>query len=281
MKKAILAVSFGSSHRDTLKNTIEKIEDKMKSEFKDYEVRRAFTAHMIIKKLKERDGLYIDNIEEALEKLSSEGFEEVIVQPLHVIPGEEYDYIKLVVERFEKKEAFKKLLLGRPALFFQGDGEVVPDDYKIFIDSIEEIIPKDKAVVFMGHGTFHIANAFYGCLQNVLKDCGKENTYIGTIENYPTLDTVIKNLKKDNVKDIILAPLLLVCGDHAKNDMAGDEEDSWKNILENQGFNVAIYLHGLGEIEKFQDIYINHAKDAVEEKYKDVGKTKKGRKYRK
>lgn len=277
MKKAVLAVSFGTSHRDTLKLTIEKIENKIQEEFKDYEVVRAFTAHKIIKKLKERDNLFIDNIEEALEKLKNQVYEEVIVQPLHIIPGEEYDYIKSVVKRYEESEAFEKLSLGRPALFFQGDGEGVPDDYKIFIDAIEEIIPKDKAIVFMGHGTFHLANAFYGCLQSVLRDCEKENVYIGTVENYPTLDNVINKLKKDKVKDVILAPLLLVCGDHAKNDMAGDEEDSWKSILTSNGFNVEIHLHGLGEIEKFQDIYINHVKDAIDEKYKGVGKTKKGK----
>lgn len=279
MKKAILVVSFGTTHKDTLELTIEKIEKRIKRTFPKYEMRRAFTAHMIIKILKDRDGIVTDTPEEALEKLKLEGFEEVIVQPLHIIPGAEFDYIKLVVDEYKRKGVFKKISLGRPALYFQEVEEELPDDYKIFVEAVDEVIPKDKAVVFMGHGSSHPANACYGCLQSVLLDLDKEKIYIGTVEGYPTIETIIRRLKKDNVKEVVLVPLMLVAGDHAKNDMASDEEDSWKCILESNGINSEVYLHGLGEIEKFQDIYLNHIKDVIEDKYINLGETRKGRRY--
>ena len=139
-KKAILAVSFGTTHKDTMEKTINKIEDRIREEFSDYEVRRAFTAHIVLKVLRTRDGIIENNPEEALEKLKHEGYEEVIVQPLHIIPGEEYDYIKHVVDNFRRDGVFKKILLGRPALYFKGE-QNLPDDYGIFVDSIKEIAP--------------------------------------------------------------------------------------------------------------------------------------------
>ena len=275
MKKAILVVSFGTTYKETLKLTIEKIEDKIRDTFKEYEIRRAFTAHMIIKKLKNRDGIIIDTPKEALEKLKAEGFEEIIVQPLHLIPGEEYDYVRYVVQSFENEGCFKRISLGRPALYFQGIEEHIPDDYSIFVDSILELIPDDKKVVFMGHGSTHYSNACYGALQSMLRDIGKNNVYIGTVEGYPTVETVIAALKKDEVKEVNLMPLMLVAGDHAQNDMASEEEDSWKTLLENEGIKVNIHMHGLGELPKFQDIYVQHTKDAMEETYKGIGQTKK------
>jgi sirohydrochlorin cobaltochelatase len=276
MKKAILVVSFGTTHEDTRKVTIERIEERVRETFKDYEVRRAFTAHMIIKILKERDGILEDTPEEALDKLMKDGYTEVIVQPLHLIPGEEYDYVKAVVQSYKNKKAFKKLSLGRPALYYKGEEAGRPDDYGVLVEAIKATVPKDKAVVYMGHGTIHPANACYPCLQSVMEDHGFEQVYIGTVEGYPTLLDVIRRLKKDEVKEVTLMPLMLVAGDHAKNDMASDEEDSWKTILEEQDIKVNIHLHGLGEISKFQEIYLNHIRDVIENKYKGLGKTKKG-----
>jgi sirohydrochlorin cobaltochelatase len=275
MKKAILVVSFGTTYKDTRELTIERIEERVRETFKDYEVRRAFTAHIIIKILKERDGIIEFTPEEALDKLIEEGYSEVIVQPLHLIPGAEYDYVKAVVHRFKNKKAFEKLTLGRPALFYKGEEEGRPDDYGILVDAIEGTIPKDKAVVYMGHGTIHHANACYPCLQSVIDDHGYEKVYVGTVEGYPTLQDIIRRLNKDEIKEVTLMPLMLVAGDHAKNDMASDEEDSWKTVLQNQGIKVNIYLHGLGEITKFQDIYLDHIRDVIENRYEGLGKTKK------
>ncbi|MBK5242647.1 sirohydrochlorin cobaltochelatase [Clostridium sp.] len=275
MKSAILVVSFGTTYADTRKLTIERIEERVSETFSDYDVRTAFTSHMIIKVLKERDGITCDTPEEALDKLMKEGYAEVIVQPLHLIPGVEYDYVKGVVHRFKNKEAFNKIELGRPALYYKGEEEGRPDDYGILVDSIDQIIPRDKAVVFMGHGTIHYANACYLCLQSVFNDHGYENVYLGTVEGYPTLQDVIRKLKKDKIKEITLMPLMLVAGDHAKNDMASDEKDSWKMVLRDNGFKVNIYLHGLGEIPKFQEIYLEHIRDVIEDRYEGLGKTKK------
>ncbi len=242
MKKAILIVSFGTTYKDSRKLTIDEIENKIKENFKEYEIRKTFTSHMIIKKLKERDGIFIDTPEEAMEKLKKEGFEEVIVQPLHIIPGEEYDYIENVVQKYIKEKAFLKLAIGRPALYYKCSDVI--DDYAIMADVLRKQLPEDMAVVLMGHGTKHVANAAYSCFQLVLKDKGFNNVYVGTVEGYPTLNEVIGNLENDEVKEVMLMPLMVTAGDHAINDMSGENEDSWKNILENRGFKVHIYLHG-------------------------------------
>ena len=274
MKKAILVVSFGTSYKDTLKLTIEKIEDEIRERFKDYYVMRAFTAHRIIKKIKNRDEIVIPTPEEALEQLYKEGYEEVIVQPLHIIPGEEFQYIRLVVDKFKASNKFKSIKVGRPALHFQG-GEETPNDYEIFVDAIKEIIPKDKPMVFMGHGSNHPANSSFVALQSVFTYLNYNNVYVGTVEGYPTIDMIVEILKREDISYVKLAPLMLVAGDHATNDMASDEEDSWKTILEEAGIKVDIYLHGLGEIEKFRQIYINHVQDVIDNKYLHLGDTKK------
>ncbi|WP_455793639.1 sirohydrochlorin cobaltochelatase [Clostridium butyricum] len=275
MKKAILVVSFGTSHVDALKNSIEKIEIKIKNEFKEYDVFRAFTAHMIIKKLKERDGLNILKPEEALEKLKLQGYEEVIIQPLHIIPGEEFDYIKGIAERHNQD--FKTIKVGRPIFFYQGIEEV-PQDYTLFIESIKEIIENEESVVLFGHGTAHASNAVYGMLQTVLEDEGYENVFVATVEGYPSIESALRRMKKKSIKKTKLVPLLLVAGDHAKNDMASNEDDSLKSILQREGIEVSLHLHGLGEVDKFDELYINRIYDTIEDRYSNLGKTKKLRK---
>ncbi|MEW8955068.1 sirohydrochlorin cobaltochelatase [Clostridium sp.] len=273
MKKGILVVSFGTSYMDALKNSIENIENKIKESFKDYEIKRAFTSHKIIKKIKNRDNIHINTPEEALEEMKKEGYEEIIVQPLHIIPGEEYDYVLKVVNSF--KEDFKYIEVGRPVFFYEGIEEL-PKDYHIFIDSIESILPKEGGTVLFGHGTAHSANAVYGCIQCVLQDRDYDNVFVGTVEGYPGFNEVLKRIKKQNLKEVTLIPLMVVCGDHAINDMASDEEDSWKSMLEAEGIKVKTYLHGLGEISAFGDIYVNHIKDVMDGTIMSYGKTKKG-----
>jgi sirohydrochlorin cobaltochelatase len=272
MKKAILVVSFGTSHIEALKNSIEKIENKIKEEFKEYEVFRAFTAHRIIKKLNERDNLNILTPEEAFMDLKDKGFEEVIVQPLHLIPGEEFDYIKGIVER--NKENFKELKLGRPIFFYQGMNGL-PEDYSMFIDSINDLFQGEESVILFGHGTEHPSNAVYGMLQTVLIDEDYENIFVATVEGYPTIENVVKKLKKKGIKKAKLVPLLLVCGDHVKNDMASDKEDSLKSKLQKEGIEVTLHMHGLGEFDNFQELYINRIYDSIENKYINAGRTKK------
>lgn len=276
MKKAILVVSFGTTHEDTRKVTIDAIEEKIKHTFVDYDMRRAFTSHIILKVLKNRDNIHVDTPEEALEKLKNEGYNEVIVQPLHVIPGVEFDYINNVVNRYKEDKVFKNIMVGRPLICFKGEEEGVPDDYSVMVEALSKQLPKRDIVILMGHGTNHIANAVYCCFESVLRDRGFKNVHVATVEGYPTLDRVIPNVIAEGVKEVTLMPLMLVAGDHAKNDMAGKDEDSWKSILEAEGFKVKIYLHGLGENTDVQDIYIQHIKEVINENFKNVGKTHKG-----
>ena len=272
MKKAILVVSFGTSHLDALENSIEKIENRIRDEFKDYEVFRAFTAHMIIKKLKERDNIEILKPEEALEDLKNKGFEEVIIQPLHIIPGEEYSYIRGMARRH--KDDFKTIKLGRPIFFYQGVEEV-PQDYSEFIESMKEVLDDEESVILFGHGSAHSSNAVYGMLQTVLEDEGYDNIFVATVEGYPTIETCIRRMKKKGVKNTKLVPLLVVAGDHAKNDMASDEEDSMKSILKREGIESTVYLHGLGEVDKFVQLYVNRIHDIIDGTYDELGRTKK------
>ncbi|WP_099192754.1 sirohydrochlorin cobaltochelatase [Tepidibacter mesophilus] len=255
-KKAVLVMSFGTSYADTRKVTIEATEQKIDKAFPNYEMRRAFTSNMIIKKLKERDNIEVDNPSQALEKLKQDGFSEVIVQPLHVMNGFEYDDLAKVVSQYEG--IFDKIKMGTPLL-------TSIQDYKDLVEALKTQIEEPKhneVVVFMGHGTHHYSNSTYACLDYMLEDMGV-NAYVGTVEGYPEIDSVIKKLKKNNIEKVILMPLMLVAGDHANNDMAGDEEDSWKSILKKEGFVVETYLHGLGENKKVQDMYVNHAKEAM------------------
>ena len=259
-EKGILVVSFGTSYPETRKLTIEACEKRIEKAFPNYEVRRAFTSHMIIKKLKERDGIIIDKTEEALGKMKDSGFSVVIVQPLHIIPGEEY-HEKVLKNVLKFKDDFEKLTVGRPILFDE-------EDYKKSIEALKGQLPdlgKGEAVLFMGHGSHHSGNSAYKRLQGMIDKLGL-SVYIGTVEGSPLLNDIIPRLKKDNIKKVTLMPLMLVAGDHATNDMAGDEDDSWNTILKKHGFKVDLYLHGLGENSAFQDIYVQHVKDAIERK---------------
>lgn len=256
-KKAILAVSFGTSYADTRALTIEATEKRLQEEFADYHVERAFTAQMIIDILKDRDKIEVFNVKEALEHLKSEKYSEVIIQPLHIMNGAEYDDV--VAEAKEYEGSFDKLVIGKPLL-------TSTEDYKEAVKAIKGQLPELKegeGVVLMGHGTHHFANATYAAMEYALHDEGEKNVFVGTVEGYPVVEDVIERLKENNIKKVTLMPLMLVAGDHASNDMAGDEDDSWKTILKKEGFEVEIYLHGLGENKGIQDIYLRHADEAI------------------
>ena len=273
MKKAILVVSFGTIYLDTLEKTIEKAERQIRDQFSEYDIYRAFTSHMIIKKLKEKYEIFVDTPEEMLEKLYEDGYEEVIMQPLHMIPGEEFIYINKIAELF--KEKFEVLKVGRPIFYYQGIEEL-PQDYSLFIEATKELYEENSAVVLMGHGTAHPANSVYGCLQAVFEDEGYENVFVTTVEGYPNFENVIRRLKRKNISEVTIAPLMVVAGDHARNDMASDDEDSLKSMLEAEGIKVDVHLKGLGENEKFNELYINRIDDLINNRYVGAGQTKKG-----
>lgn len=257
MKKAVLVVSFGTSYKETREKTIEVCERKIKEAFEGYDFFRAFTSNMIIRKLKNRDNIHIENPIEALDRLHKEGYEEVIVQTLHIICGEEYTKLKEQISEYSNK--FEKITLGRPLL-----SQI--DDYKETVEALKLQIPKledNEAIVFMGHGTEHEAHSAYPALDYMLK---QENlkAYVGTVEGYPEIEEVIVNLKKDKISKVRLMPFMLVAGDHAINDMAGDDDDSWNTILNKSGFETKIHLKGLGENESIQNKFVKHALDCVE-----------------
>ncbi len=253
MKNGILVVSFGTTYEEARKLCIESIENKIRNEFKDFEVRRAFTSNMVIKKLKERDNLYIDTVEEALEKFEKEGFEEVYIQSLHIIPGHEYEKIAIQVDKYNEKNSFNVLKLSQPLLYNN-------DDYYRVIEVLDKEIStlnKNKGLILMGHGTDHKANECYRIFEERLRNKGFENVYMGTVEGYQPIDEIIPLLKKNEIKKVKLQPFMLVAGDHVLNDMVGDEH-SWKAKLEEEGFEVEAEIKGLGEKAKFQEIFINN-----------------------
>lgn len=254
MKQAILAVSFGTSHPDTLEKTIAAIEESLAEAFPERTLRRAFTSGMIIKKLKARDGLTVDTVDQALTRLAREGYTDVVVQPTHIINGDEYDKLRTLAAPFEA--SFQHLTFGAPLL-------TCMEDYRAAAQALEEILPaprENQAVVLMGHGTTHHANAAYALLQYVLWDRGRRDVLIGTVEGYPGLDEVLRRLEElDGVQEIYMAPLMVVAGDHAKNDMAGTEPDSWRSRLEDRGYSVGCSLRGLGEFKAIQKMFARHA----------------------
>jgi sirohydrochlorin cobaltochelatase len=256
MKKAILVVSFGTSFEETRLKTIDQCENKIKEALKGYDFFRAYTSSMIIRKLAKRDRIHIDTPREALHKLYELGYDEVIVQSLHIICGDEYDKLREHLADFEGK--FSKLTLGRPLL-------TTIEDYKEAVTaSLKELplLKEDEAIVFMGHGTTHPVLSAYCALEYAFRE-QKIRAYVGTVEGYPTLDNVIMKLKEDLIKAVYLMPFMLVAGDHAINDMASDEEDSWKTCLTKEGIGVQIILKGLGENPFIQKLFVDHALDCI------------------
>lgn len=272
MKKAILVVSFGTSYLEPLKNSIENVENKIRNQFKDYDVHRAFTSHMIIKKLEIVHGLIVEKPEELLERLYIGGYEEIIIQPLHIIPGEEFSYIKNIEVYF--KDKFKSIKVGRPIFYYQGI-EGLPEDYSLFIKSIKGIIEGEEAVVMMGHGTVHPSNAVYGALQSVLNDEGYKNVFVGTVKGYPNFTSVLNKIKKRGIKKVLLMPLMLVAGNHAINDMTSEKDNSWKSMLEAEGIEVKLWTKGLGEVDEFAQLYIDRVDDLINNRYIETGEIKK------
>lgn len=266
-KKAILVVSFGSTYEETVKKSIESTESKIRTAFPGYDVFRAFTSRMVIRRLSER-GIQVDTEKQAIERLQAAGYREIYVQPLHIVAGEEYDKIKKIVVEYAhaKEKAFERIDIGRPLLFYMGQEER-PDDYLTVIDAVKSQLAKlekDQAVIFMGHGGVHPANAAYAALQMKLEQAGFEQAYVYTVEGFPSLDSVLEKLQKQQVRKVALMPFMLVAGDHAQNDMAGDEPDSAKSQLLAAGFDVEAHLCGLGENAAIQDIYVQHLKDAMQ-----------------
>lgn len=253
-KKAILAVSFGTSHNDTRKITIDAIEQDMQAAFPDYALYRAWTSKMIIKKVNARDGVHICNVKEAMEKMLQDGITDVLVQPTHIINGIENDLMKEDALAFQ--EQFHSISFGDPLLTSEQDNLAVIDA----ITSEFKTLTKDEVLVLMGHGTTHYANAIYAALDYTFKDKGYSNIFLGTVEAYPTMESLLKMVHAYQPKKVVLAPFMIVAGDHAKNDMASDEPDSWYSQFKAAGYDVEPVLKGLGEYTGIRKLFIEHLK---------------------
>lgn len=258
-EQAILVVSFGTSYDDSRDITIGAIEEAISSAFPDYQVRRAFTSQIIIDKLAEEEGLEIDNVTEALDRAVEDGITTLVVQPTHLMDGLEYNDVVNEVAAYA--DSFEKVVMGEPLL-------TSDEDYDAVIAAITEATSEyddgETAICFMGHGTEAESNQVYAALQDKLAEQGYENYYVGTVEAEPTLEDVLAAVGQGDYTKAVLAPLMVVAGDHANNDMAGDEEGSWKTEFEGAGYEVQCLLQGLGQLEAIQDIYVAHTQAAVD-----------------
>ncbi len=251
-KKGILAVSFGTSHADTRRVTIDAIEKEMQDAFPDYPLYRAWTSQMIIKKVKQRDHLIIHTVKEALEQMKQDGITDVLVQPTHVINGIENDRMKEDALCFQN--SFCSISFGDPLLTSEQDNLAV---IKAVADEFSSL-KKEEALVLMGHGTPHFSNTVYAALDYTFKDKGYPNIFIGTVEAYPSMETLLKMIDAYHPSKIYLAPFMIVAGDHAKNDMAGEDPESWYSQFYALGYEVVPVIKGLGEYPSIRRLLVEH-----------------------
>ena len=277
----LLVVSFGTSFNDSRAEDIKGIEDKLQEAYPDWSVRRAFTAQIIINHVEARDDEVIDNMQQALDRAVDNGVKNLVVQPTHLMHGAEYDEMTEAIDGY--KDKFESVAIAEPMLGEVGeDATVINDDKKAVAqaitdeackeagyDSMEAAAEDGTAFVFMGHGTSHTANVTYDQMQSQMDDLGLTNAFIGTVEGKPEdteCQAVIAKVKDAGFKKVVLRPLMVVAGDHANNDMAGDDDDSWKSQFNASGAfdSVDCQIAGLGRIEAVEDLYVEHTKAAID-----------------
>ena len=254
----LLVVSFGTSFNDSRRETIGAIENALAEAFPDWSVRRAFTSQIIIDHVKSRDGETIDNVGEALDRAVANGVKRLVVQPTHLMDG--FEYNDLVDELARYADSFDHVAVGEPLLTSDGDFHAVA---AAIADATKQYDDGETAIVFMGHGTEAASNGVYEKMQSVLDAKGLAHYYIGTVEAEPSLDDVLAAVKAGGYRRVVLRPLMVVAGDHANNDMAGEDEDSWKSAFEAAGYEVACVLEGLGGVEAIRQLYAAHARAAM------------------
>ena len=255
----LLVLSFGTSFNDSRRLTIGAIEDQLEKSFPDYSVRRGFTANIVIDHVAKRDGEKIDDIDESLKRAVDNGVKNLVVQPTHLMNGLEYEELKGDIAQYS--DAFDKIAIGQPLLSSDDDFSRVEN---AIVDWTKDYDDGETAIVFMGHGTSADSNGLYQKMQDLLTKDGHTNYFVGTVEATPSLDDVMAAVKKGNYKRVVLEPLMVVAGDHANNDMAGDDKDSWKSQFEAAGYQVECLLRGLGENETIRQIYVEHAQAAID-----------------
>ncbi len=277
----LLVVSFGTSYNDSRVADIKGIEDALQEAYPDWSVRRAFTAQIIINHVQARDGEVIDNMQQALDRAVENGVKNLVVQPTHLMHGAEYDEMMEVLDSYNDK--FESISVAEPMLGEVGDdATVINEDKAAVAEAIANAAVKDAgyetmdaaaedgtAFVFMGHGTSHTAKVTYSQMQTQMNELGYKNVFIGTVEGEPeetACEAVIEAVKEAGYKKVVLRPLMVVAGDHAENDMAGAEEDSWKSMFEASGAfeSVDTQITGLGSLPEVQQLFVEHTKAAME-----------------
>ena len=275
----LLVVSFGTSFNDSRVADIKGIEDALQAAYPDWSVRRAFTAQIIINHIQARDGEKIDNMTQALDRAVANGVKNLVVQPTHLMHGAEYDEMCEAIEAY--KDQFESVSIAEPMLGEVGsDATVINADKEAVakaitaaavseagFESLEAAKDAGTAFVFMGHGTAHVAKVTYSQMQTQMQNLGYENVFIGTVEGEPeetACEAVIEAVKAAGYTNVVLRPLMVVAGDHANNDIAGSDDDSWKTVFEAAGFTVDCQIHGLGEIADVQALYVAHTKAAID-----------------
>ena len=278
-EKELLVVSFGTSFNDSRVADIKSIEDALQAANPDWSVRRAFTAQIIINHIQARDGEKIDNMEQALERAIANGVKQLVVQPTHLMHGAEYDEmcaaIDKVRDQFDSVEIAEPMLgeVGNDATVINADKEAAAK--AVVAAALEEsgyestAAAKDAGVayVLMGHGTAHVAKVTYSQMATQMAKLGYENVFVGTVEGEPeetSCEAVIEAVKNAGYTTVVLRPLMVVAGDHANNDMAGADDDSWKTMFEAAGFTVNCQISGLGRIADVQALYVAHTKAAID-----------------
>ncbi len=275
----ILVTSFGTSFNESRALDIGGIEAAVQEANPDWSVRRAFTAQIIINHVQARDGEFIDNVDQALQRAVDNGVKNLVVQPTHLMHGAEYDELVETLEQYA--DNFESVVVAEPLLGEVGEDATVINEDKEAVsialveeavaasdyDSLEAAAEDGAAFVFMGHGTSHTASVSYSQMAAQMAELGYENVFIGTVEGEPeetACEEVIAALEEAGYTKVILRPLMVVAGDHANNDMAGDDEDSWKSMIEAAGFEVTSQIEGLGRIAAVQDLYVAHTAAAIE-----------------
>ena len=261
-KDAMVVMSFGTTYKDTRAKTIDATVDAIKAAHPNTKVVTAFTSHIIRDRIQQKEGITYPTPEEALDQLKAEGYTRVALTSLDVIPGMEYNYDVAVYNLY--KNNFKKMTLGTPLMYWMGQ-EGQTDEVIQTIKAVQSQFPqvgKEDAVLIMAHGTPDPANAYYSVIQDRIHTLGLKNVFIYTVEGTPNLEQVIPQLKLHGIKHVTMMPFMMVAGDHANNDMAGNEPDSHKSILEKEGFKVDTYLHGLGENQNIRNLFVERANEA-------------------
>ncbi len=255
-KTAVLVVSFGTSYENTRKKTLDVIGREMQEAYPQWPFYQAWTSGMIRKKIQMRDGIFIPGVEQALEQMRQDGIRRIAVQPTHMVNGSEYG--KLCREVSSVQDQFDRICIGKPLL-------TEPEDCDCVLEELASQIPvtEREALVLMGHGSRHYANYVYAALNYRLRELGHQNIYIGTVEAWSSLESVLGSVRRQEPEKVVLAPFLMVAGDHVVNDLAGEQADSWKSVFEAEGYQTECVTRGLGEYPGIRRILMEHLRETV------------------